>query len=232
MATAQDIIDRAYNKLGIKTPTADQNTDALDSLNDMISSWSADSLVVPYRTLENFTLTVGSATYTIGSAGNFNTVRPLEIMEIYIRDSSNNDHYLTPMTQAQYAAIVNKLSDARPERYYYDPQYSLGKIYFESEPTTAETIYIISEKSITELAALTTTVSLPDFYKEAFVYNLAVRLALDSNIALLPNVTDIAVMSKNTIENMVSKDKLMRTSKMDNALLIQRNKNSFNINNG
>jgi len=230
MATAQNIIDRAFRKLGITTPTAGQSADALESLNDMISSWSADGLIVPYRTSENFTLTVGSAVYTIGAAGNFNTVRPLEIMEVYIRDSNNNDHYLTKMTQTQYALIVDKGADARPERYYYDPQYALGKIYFDSEPTTAETLHLISEKAITELAALTTTVSLPDHYKEALVFNLAVRLASDKNIEIDNNSIAIAIQTKNIIENMVARDALYRTTRMDSMLLL--NNNSFNITTG
>lgn len=230
MATAQNIIDRAFNKINLVTPSVSQNSNALDSLNDMISSWSADGLIVPYRTLENFTLIVGTAIYTIGSGGNFDTVRPLEIFEIYIRDSSNTDHYLNTMTQSQYAGIPNKGTDARPERFYYDPQYSLGKIYFESEPISAETIFIVSDKPITELANVTTAVSLPDFYKEALVYNLAVRLALDNSITILPNISAIAGMSRDAIEKMVSKDKLIKISRMDNALLF--NNHSFNINTG
>src|SRR3990170_4964206 len=187
MATAQNIIDAAYNKIGHLNITSGDSDKALVSLNNMLGTWGIDGLLVPYRTSENFPLVVGQSSYTIGSSGNFNTVRPLEIITAYIRDSSSVDYILDPISQKQYAELSNKTADGRPTRFYYDPQYSLGKIYFDTEPASVETLYLISEKAITELATLATTVSLPDFYKESLVFNLAVRLALDKSITIDPN---------------------------------------------
>lgn len=219
MATAQTIIDSALRKCGIGSPSSTQRTNGLEALNDMISSWSAESLIIPYNTTEALTLVVGKASYTIGSAGDFNTVRPLRIINAFIRDANNDDHPVdVTMTEAEYNAIVEKDADERPTKLYYDPQYSLGKIYFNYEPATAETLYLISEKAITELAALSTTVSLPDFYKEVLVYNLAIRLAAEFDNQLLPEVVQIAVLSKNNIENINALDKLTKTVKMDTAM--------------
>lgn len=226
--TVQEIINASYNKIGLLVIATTKSDKALVSLNNMISSWSAEGLIVPYRTSESFSLVVGQSSYTIGTGGEFNTVRPLEIISAYIRDSSSSDHPVsTTMTQQQYADIVDKTISTRPGRLYYDPQYALGKIYFESKPDTVETIYLTSEKAITEFASLTAAVVLPDYYKEALVYNLAIRLALDEEIEINQYVTAIAITSKNTIENIAAKDKLFRISKMDNALL--NNNNSFNI---
>lgn len=219
MATAQNITDAAYNKIGFYTISTTRSDKALVSLNNMLSIWSIDGLIVPFRTTENFPLVVGQSSYTIGTGANFATTRPLEILEAYIRDSSNVDHILEQIDQKRYSALINKTVDGRPERFYYDPQYSLGKIYFDSEPSTVETLYIVSEKPLTELATLATTVSLPDFYKEALVFNLAIRLALDERIVLDQNVAAIALMGKAAIENYVAKDKLTRTVKLDNALI-------------
>ena len=80
MTTTLDLITKALQKIGAvtkdETLSAGDVSDALSSLNDMISSWSLDSLIVYASTLENFTLTPGSYSYTIGSGGNFNTTRP------------------------------------------------------------------------------------------------------------------------------------------------------------
>lgn len=223
MATAQNLIDAAYNKIGLFTISTAKSDKALVSFNNMLSIWSIDGLIVPFRTTESFSLVVGQSTYTIGTSADFSTTRPLEIMEAYIRDSSSVDHALAQIDQRRYSALTNKTVDGRPERFYYDPQYSLGKIYFDSEPAAVETLYIISEKPLTELATLATTVSLPDFYKEPVVFNLAIRLALDEQITLDQTVAAIAIMGKNAIENYVSKDKMARTSKVDNALTYRSN---------
>ena len=219
MATAQNIVDGAYNKIGLSTISSTKSDKALVSLNNMISIWSIDGLIVPFRTSESFSLVVGQSSYTIGTSGNINTVRPLEIMQMYIRDSSDVDYILTQIDQRQYAELTNKTVDCRPSRFYYDPQYSLGKIYFDSEPAAVETCYIISEKPFTELATLATAVSLPDFYKEALIFNLAVRLAVDEQIILNDTIITLAISGKSMVENYVAKDKLARTAKMDNAIL-------------
>lgn len=218
MATAQDIIDAAYNKIGLYLISTDKSNKALVSLNNMLGVWSIDELIAPFRIMESFSLVVGQASYTIGASANFSTTRPLEIVEAYIRDSSNVDHALEQIDQRRYSDLTNKTVDGRPGRFYYDPQYPLGKIYFDSEPLAVETLYIISEKPFTELATLATAVSLSNFYKEALVFNLAVRLALDEQITLDPAVLVIATSGKNAIENYMAKDKLKRTAKMDNAL--------------
>lgn len=220
MATAQTIIDSSLRKNGISSPSTIQRANGLEALNDMISSWSADGLVIPYNTTEALTLVVGKASYTFGiTTGDFATARPLKIINAFIRDSNNDDHPVdVTMTEAEYNAIAIKDAEERPTRLYYDPQYPLGKIYFNYEPATAETLYLISEKSITELAAVGTTVSLPDFYKEVLVYNLAVRLAAEYDNQLLPQVIEVANLSKNTLENINALNKLLNIVKMDAAI--------------
>src|SRR3989304_3591307 len=125
MATAQNIIDAAYNKIGLMTITTAKSDKALVSLNNMLGTWGIDGLIVPFTTSENFPLVAGQSLYTIGASGNFNTVRPLEILHAYIRDSSGIDHIVNPMDKRQYAEISNKAADGRPGRFYYDPQYTL-----------------------------------------------------------------------------------------------------------
>lgn len=230
MATAQDIINSAYNAIGVATAniSAAQSAKALTILNNMLGIWGIDGLLVPYRTSENFPLVVGQSSYTIGSGGNFNTVRPLEVVQAYIRDSSNIDYTLKPIDQRQYTEITNKTADRRPLRFYYDPQYTLGILYFDSEPIAVETLYLVSEKALTELAALSTTVALPDFYKEPLIYNLAIRIAIDETVTPDEATVALAAIGKNTIENYIGKNKLHRVAKMD-SMLTHGNVKSSNI---
>ena len=139
MATANTITDGAYRLNSILNPSTDQDDSGLEALNNMISSWSAEGLLVPYNTIESFALTVGKSTYTIGSGGEFDTVRPLRIIDAFIRDSNSDDYPVdVSMTRVEYNAITQKDAEARPTRLYFDPQYPKGKIYFNYEPDTAE----------------------------------------------------------------------------------------------
>jgi len=219
MATANTIIYGAYRLNSVLNPSSAQGGYGLEALNNMISSWSAEGLLIPYNTDESFTLAVGKSFYMIGPGGDFDTIRPLRVIDAFIRDINNDDYSVdVSMTRAEYNAITKKDAIARPTRLYFDPQYPKGKICFNYGPETAETLYLTSEKTITELATLSTTVDLPAFYKEALVYNLAIRLSQELDTQLSKVTLGIAMFSKNTIENINARDKTFKQTKFDSAL--------------
>ncbi len=220
--SAQEIITAAYRKNGIKSPTTQQSTDGLQDLQNMLSSWSAEGLIVPYYTTENFTLTAGQAIYTIGSGGDLNTVRPLKIINAFIR-ISNDDHPVgVNMTQAQFNSIVSKDMETRPRRLYYDPQYPLGKIKFNREAEIAYDFHLISEKPLINPSALTTTFSIPQEFNEPLIYNLAVKIAPDNDNKLPPEVFLAAITGKETLERYNAVDKLNEPVTLDNAIIGRR----------
>jgi len=219
MAIANTITDAAYRLNSILNPSAAQDESGLEALNNMISSWSAEGLLIPYNTQEPFTLVVGRPHCTIGPGGDFDTARPLRVIDAFIRDINNDDHSVdVSMTRVEYNAITRKNAIARPTRLYFDPQYPKGKIRFNYGPDTAETLYLTSEKTITEFATLSTTVDLPAFYKEALVYNLAIRLSQELDNQLARETLELAIFNKNTIENINARDKTFKQTRFDSAL--------------
>ena len=222
--TAQQVITSAYRKNGIKSPNTDQSTDGLQDLQNMMASWSAEGLIVPYYTTENFTLTIGQAVYTIGVSGDSPdlvsvTGRPLRIVNAFIRITNDDYGIRVNMTKSQYNALVSKDTTARPRRLYYDPQYPLGKIKFEYEADVAYDFHIVSEKPLIELTALTTALSLPREVNRALVYNLAIELAPDNDNKLPPEVFLIAASSKDTLENINAIEQLSDPVALDRAIV-------------
>ena len=221
------VITPALKKVGNVNPKVSEKNEALAALNAMIKSWSVEGLLVPYVTRENFALIVGQSSYTIGSAGNFNTTRPLEITGAYIRDTNNNDIPLNVhMTLSEYNSIGDKKADSRPTKLCYLKEYPLGKILFNYEPTDAETLYLDSLKVISSFALLTTEVSLSGEYEEALIFNLALRLAPDYDFKLDPLVIAIANNSLDAIYKQNLKP--IESAMLDSALLYAHGKR-FNI---
>jgi hypothetical protein len=204
MATAGNIVDRALKLCGIRLPTATERTDALATLNDLLSGWSAERLLVYYVVEENFTLVVGTAVYTIGSAGTFNTVRPQKITAAYLRDSDNVDSLVDPtMALTEYNRIAVKSTKARPERLYYAPEYPLGKIHFDSPADATYTFNVFSWKPLAAFADLdSTTVDLPGEYFKALKFHLAVDLAPGLSVQLDNTVIQQAIASRQIIKDL------------------------------
>lgn len=204
--SALDIITGAAKLIGVvfknEALSADEANDGLVTLNDMLDTWSNDNLTSWAYTLESFSLT-GAATYTIGSGGDFNTSRPINIVTAVVRLSSI-DYPLTPITQEQYQKeiAIKSIASPIPEYLTYDNGYPLGTISIYAVPTSGSTLRMLSNKPISNLSALTTTVDLPPGWKRAMKYNLAVDLAPQYGTAaqVSPDVAQTARTSLGAIK--------------------------------
>ena len=80
--TAREMIARSLRLIGVlaagEVPSADEASDALTTLNEMISEWSNQRLFLFSITEESFTLTANVGQYTMGSGATFDTTRPLK----------------------------------------------------------------------------------------------------------------------------------------------------------
>ena len=85
MYTANDIIRSAMRLIQVSAVdtdlTASELQDGLESLNRMLDSWSADELTLYQVIREQFPLVSGQNPYTMGYGGNFNTSRPMKIVD-------------------------------------------------------------------------------------------------------------------------------------------------------
>lgn len=196
--TARAIITRALQKIGAvvksEPPSADEANDALNSLNAMMASWSNDTLNIYAHTWETFSLVGGTGSYTIGSSGVFNTVRPNDILQAYIRIGSV-DYPVGIVNDQAYNSVSFKSLTGIPEFLNYDNAYPLGTIRLYPVPSAAYSLFLLSEKSVTTFATLDTTMSLPDGWERALIYNLAMELAPEYSQPPDESVVKIAMES-------------------------------------
>lgn len=212
MTTARDIIKRAMQKIGVlvksEAPSSDEADDALNSLNALIASWSNDSLVCFARTWESFNLSGGDATYTIGTGGDFNTTRPMNIIQAYAR-SGAIDYQMDIITDTAYNSISYKSLSGIPEFLNFDNAYPLANIRIYPVPSAAYSLFILSEKEVTEFATLDTEMSLPNGWERALIYNLALELAPEYKQQPDPSIVKIANESLGNIRIGVAKVRTM-----------------------
>lgn len=212
MTTAREIIVKAMQKVGIlfktEQPSADEINDGLSSLNAMLSSWSNDSLNCVARVIENFPLVGGTADYTIGTGQTFNTARPVFIVESHVRVSTI-DYPLTIIPDAVYQGdIPYKDQQGIPQFLNYNNGYPYGTLRLYPVPSTDYTIYILSEKELSQFT-LNDTVSLPPGWEMALIYNLALILAPEYGQQADAVTVQMAVDSKRAIQRAIAKNRTM-----------------------
>lgn len=190
MSDINTIVEASLRNLGIREISEARWDDALEAVNQLQYSWSDSLHHAPI--IENFTLVAGTASYTIGTGGVFDTSRPIKIMSAYIRDSSGNDHEVDLMPVDEYNRIYDKDASGRPGRLYYHPSNTLGIIYFDKAPSEAETLYLTTIKPPTAYTLTSETFSMPVEYELAFIFNLSILLAPQYNITPSAEVVNMA----------------------------------------
>lgn len=194
------------------TPSADQTADVLEAINLILGSWSNDNLIQSHRITENFSTTTGVSSRTIGSGANWNTAKPVDVENIWIRDSNSVDHYIDRLDASQYAKLPAKgIDSGRPEFFYFEPIDSVtpathAKIFFDKTTNVTETFYMISYKEFIALSASTDTILLPAAWIRALKFNLAVDIAPEFGVPVTQELALLAKDSKDHIRVLMAQN--------------------------
>jgi hypothetical protein len=231
MATARDIIKGSLRLIGAlatgETPSADEQADALYALNDLLGSWSLEGLLVFTQTRQTFPLTAGQGAYTMGTGGNFDTLRPNEIEGAAIL-LPGNPAFETPVdviTSDEWRDITTKaLQSAIPQKLYSDRNFPLTTLNFWPVPSVSQTVVLYSWSPFATIANVSASIVFPTGYARAIRYNLAMELAPEYGKAVTPEVAQVAAESKEDIKRLNIEPQYMESD----AIFLSTGRSSFN----
>ena len=190
MATGQTLIDAALRKLNVlrvgESATGTAGTDALAEGNRMLADANNDGLLIHATTIANHTLTNSTQSYTIGSGGDFNTTRPQKVTNATLFNTAGTSiiGYLSIRDADWWANERVSTStgatseDGQPSDLFYNPTNASarGTLYFSPTPNAAYIVELHTWGVLGSIAALSTTIVLPESYEDWFVWTLAERL--------------------------------------------------------
>lgn len=218
MPTANEIITESLRIIGAiasnETPSSSELADGLVKLNDMLDIFSTEDLVVPGITRELFTCTPSQQIHTLGSGGDFDTTRPLEVKKVVYQDPSNSNYELPIRIRQmeEYAGIASKQTTSEiPESVYIDNAYPLMNLYFWPIPSEAIKVILWTDKVIQNFATGATSMSLPPGYSAMLKYNLAQFLAPEYGLSLSPEAASVAMQSKANIKRQNKRPRYLRS---------------------
>jgi len=164
-----------------ETPKPDEASDGLMVLNQMLDSWLAERLMAFSILIEEFPLTAGNGTYTMGPGGNFNTARPVRIDRMSIVWLANPlqplELPIPYLTDWDWQNVpVKNIQTSLPTAVYDDGNFPLRNLTYWGLPTGQVNTRIYSWQQLRQFPDLFTDVTFPPGYIEALRYNLAVRL--------------------------------------------------------
>lgn len=212
MATGAAIVRRALRLIGTlaagETPSANEQADALESLNAMLDSWRTESLSVYALRDETLTFT-GAASYTVGVGGALNTTWPVKIEAAYQR-ADDTDYPIRLASAIVWAGLSAKSTIGyTAEWLYYEPSYPLGKIYLYPAPT-AGALHLTTWVPLAVVTA-SADMALPPGYLDALTYALAVRLSPEYGRPVTAELAVLARSAKDNIQRVNFRPPLMDT---------------------
>lgn len=201
--TAGELVQDALEKLRVYAPgeeaTPPDMMRGLRTLNQMMDSWSNESLFC-YSILEQFgPLIVGKNSYLIGlGSGDLDVgfilggspigktpdwvmQRPIRIIgtpgSAYVRDGTGNKYQVDVVPLDSWNLInTSQANSDIPDTLYYEPTYPYGTIRVYPTPNTAWTLAWTSYLQLSSFANTSVALTLPPGYERAITFNLAVEL--------------------------------------------------------
>lgn len=213
MASAYYYVDYALRACGI-TPmeNASSSADAsfaFDALNNMLDMDSTNPYMVFNEAAEVFDFIPNQQIYTIGSGGDFDTIRPVSIDQAFYRQPNISggggyvDKPIVILDYIEYSNISTKgFSSALPQYLFYNAGAPLSTIQFWPVPSGTNVQFVLwSKKSLNGFANINSVLNFPPGYDEYIKTNLAVRLALLYKQEISSTMISWAQESKKLIES-------------------------------
>jgi hypothetical protein len=223
------VITGAFRALGVlasgEAPSAAEASDALGALNDMLDSWANERLVL-FGTLRSaYALTAGRNPHTIGSAGDFDTTRPVRIdrASLVLAGQANTETPLNLLSDAEWQATQGKAGTGQPLNLWVQTGFPLTSLWLNPVPVAADTLVLYSWQQLGRFSVAGDTVALPPGYSRALRLNLALELAPEYGVEPSPTLLTNAGSAKAELKRVNSKPSYLRS---DAAVLGQ---GAFNL---
>lgn len=201
---ANKIIEGALKKLVVipagGTASTGQKADGLDVLNDIVASWSANASLVYQDTLEEITIAAGTQSFTLGATGDYVTGKPTEVKIASLR-RGKYEYPLEKANSNSYAEFSDKTNAGLPHWLYFRNTHPNSSFYFDLTTDQEYVLILTSMKELTQFPDGTTEISLPDYYKKAFIDTLTLEFAPQMGAAkrVTPLMKEQAADSKSMV---------------------------------
>jgi len=180
-----DVIEEAYELIGLEMRTGYDARKARRSLNVMFQDWMNRGVNLWTVNEVNLTLTSGTDTYALNAYD-------VDLMEVAIR-RSGIDYTMDRITREDYLNIPNKTQTGRPTQIYFERSSTPSIKLWPVPDNSTDVLVSYRVQRIEDADSLTNDVDVPSRFIPCMVSGLAYYLALK-------NAPDRAQMAKQIYE--------------------------------
>lgn len=181
--TAGALLTKAYRDAQ-KLPrgaslSADQLSDGIDIMNDLINLWQTQGLKLFLVEEIVIPLVAGQQMYSLRPSGDVSMAKPLEILQATYWDQYSNSRPLLKISRQEWTVLSNRTVQGTVNQYFYDPQYDRLNIYLWNIPDTTAatgTVHAAIRKQATNVAVSADSPNFPPEWAIALRWGVADEL--------------------------------------------------------
>ena len=175
-----DIAEEAYERCGLQVRSGYDLKTARRSLNLMLAEWANRGLNLWTIQLQEKSLAQGttdlSGTNLFGSGANA-AQEIIDITDVVITDSSNNDYSATSISRSTYFNYTVKTTSGRPSQYYFERTIN-PRLYLYPAADTAYTLKYYALLRMKDSGAYTNNNEIPFRFLPCLTAGLAYYIAM------------------------------------------------------
>ena len=167
---ASDVIEEAFERIGLEVRTGYQARTARRSMNIMFQDWSNRGINLWTVVQESTTMVQGTAQYVMNAYD-------IDIVDAVIR-RDGNDYVLDRMSRGDYLSVPNKTTQGRPTQIYVERTSTPTFTVWPTPDNSTDTVVTHRVQRIQDIDALTNDTDVPSRFIPAMVSGLAFYMAV------------------------------------------------------
>ena len=175
-----EIAEEAYERCGLQVRSGYDLQTARRSLNLMLSEWANRGLNLWTIQLQEKTIPATtqslSGTSLFGANAN-DSQQIVDITDLAISDSSNNDFSATPISRSTYLNIAVKTTSGRPTQYYFERTIN-PRLYLYPQADTTYTLKYYALLRMKDAGEYTNNAEIPFRFLPCMTAGLAYYIAM------------------------------------------------------
>ena len=175
-----DIAEEAFERCGLQTRSGYDIKTARRSINLMLAEWANRGLNL--WTIQKQEKTLAANTTSLSGADLFGSganaaQQIVDITDVVIRDSSNNDFSTTSISRSTYLNYTVKTTSGRPSQYYFERTINPTLYLYPAADTTYTLIYYALVR-MKDAGAYTNNAEIPFRFLPCLTAGLAYYIAM------------------------------------------------------
>ena len=178
--TIDQICQEAFERCGLQIRSGNDLQTAKRSLNLMLAEWANRGLNLWTIQLQEKSIAADTTNLTgtsLFGSGADAAQQIIDITDVVIRDSSNNDYSATPISRSTYLNYTVKTTSGRPTQYYFERTIN-PKLYLYPAADTAYTLKYYALVRMKDAGDYTNNAEIPFRFLPCLVAGLAYYIAL------------------------------------------------------